>query len=287
MLPENSKPNSTTQTRRGSASRECRVPRRARIVADPCRAAALAACGSGATRPPGNMQRMQAGDEVKEGDGWYRTTEPPMPLNCSQAMSCPSRKATPSSPPATKPDQASAPCPAARKPLPTASQGCRQAARRCSAIAAGVQGTASARSSNAHPHAPGRPDQQKKQHRQRPQETHHSPIFASGGLMVDRLHITAQVLRRKPGSLGAVAGKGSSRLSCGQLPVAAAVDGRGACRYVLRNEIFFGAGHAVIVRPAVDHRQLAAPIAMRRRRLRRLPFERCRAPRIAARRLGP
>ena len=53
-------------------------------------------------------------------------------------------------------------------------------------------------------------------------------------------------------------------------------------RLVLRDEILRRARHAVIIGPAIDDRQFLAPVAVRRRRLRRLPFERRRAPGIAA-----
>ncbi len=52
---------------------------------------------------------------------------------------------------------------------------------------------------------------------------------------------------------------------------------------VLRDEIFRRTRHAVVIGPAIDDRHLLAPVAVRRRRCRRLPFEGCRAPRISAR----
>src|SRR5262245_20857113 len=51
---------------------------------------------------------------------------------------------------------------------------------------------------------------------------------------------------------------------------------------VLRHEILRGAGHAVIVGPAIDHRQLLAPVAVPRRGFRRLPLQRGGSPGIAA-----
>src|SRR3546814_4185324 len=65
--------------------------------------------------------------------------------------------------------------------------------------------------------------------------------------------------------------------------------GTGSCRVVvvtmvhrlgLGNEVARRAGHAVIIGPAMDDRQARAPIAVRGRRVRRLPFERGGAPRI-------
>src|SRR5690606_32856495 len=50
-------------------------------------------------------------------------------------------------------------------------------------------------------------------------------------------------------------------------------------RLVLRNVVLVLAGDAVVVRPAVDDRQLRPPVAVHRRRVRRLPFERRRLPR--------
>src|SRR6202023_573590 len=55
---------------------------------------------------------------------------------------------------------------------------------------------------------------------------------------------------------------------------------------VLRNEILFGAGHAVVVGPAVNDRQSLAPVAMPGRCIGRLPFERRGPPGIAARGLA-
>src|SRR5437879_7158622 len=59
------------------------------------------------------------------------------------------------------------------------------------------------------------------------------------------------------------------------------VTSHGLRRNILRNEILWRAWHAVVVSPAIDHRELRPPIAMSRRRLRRLPFQRRRAPGIA------
>src|SRR5258706_4481381 len=53
-------------------------------------------------------------------------------------------------------------------------------------------------------------------------------------------------------------------------------------RFILRHEIPDGAGYAVIVSPAIDDRELLAPVAMSRRGLRSLPFQRRRSPGIAA-----
>src|SRR5213076_2488152 len=53
-------------------------------------------------------------------------------------------------------------------------------------------------------------------------------------------------------------------------------------RFILRYEIPDGAGYAVIVGPAIDDRELLAPVAMPRRGLRCLPFQRRRSPGIAA-----
>src|SRR6266700_8004332 len=55
---------------------------------------------------------------------------------------------------------------------------------------------------------------------------------------------------------------------------------------VLRDEILFGAGHAVVVGPAVNDRQSLAPVAMYGRRIGCLPFERRGLPRVAARGLA-
>src|SRR5215468_6690736 len=52
-------------------------------------------------------------------------------------------------------------------------------------------------------------------------------------------------------------------------------------RLVLRQVILLRARHAVIIGPAVDHRQLLAEIAMTGRCLRRLPLERRRLPGVA------
>src|SRR5882724_9749819 len=52
---------------------------------------------------------------------------------------------------------------------------------------------------------------------------------------------------------------------------------------VLRDEILFGAGHAVVVGPAVNDRQSLAPVAMYGRRIWRLPLERRGPPGVAAR----
>ena len=53
-------------------------------------------------------------------------------------------------------------------------------------------------------------------------------------------------------------------------------------RVVLREEILLRAGHAVVIGPAIDDWHFLAPVAVRRRRFRRLPLKRRRAPRIAA-----
>src|SRR5262245_13338273 len=53
-------------------------------------------------------------------------------------------------------------------------------------------------------------------------------------------------------------------------------------RQVLRQEILRRAWDAVVVGPAIHHRKGLAPVAMPGRRLRRLPFERGRPPRVAA-----
>src|SRR6202022_2689237 len=53
-------------------------------------------------------------------------------------------------------------------------------------------------------------------------------------------------------------------------------------RFILRHEIPSGAGYAVIVGPAIDDRELLAPVAMPRRGLWSLPFQRRASPRIAA-----
>src|ERR1700730_15996494 len=52
---------------------------------------------------------------------------------------------------------------------------------------------------------------------------------------------------------------------------------------VLRDEILFGAGHAVVVGPAVNDRQSLAPVTVLGRCIGRLPFERRGPPGIAAR----
>src|SRR5690606_10732244 len=57
-------------------------------------------------------------------------------------------------------------------------------------------------------------------------------------------------------------------------------------RLVLRNVVLVLAGDAVVVRPAVDDRQLRPPVAVHRRRVRRLPFERRRLPRVRLRPLA-
>src|SRR6266702_898665 len=60
----------------------------------------------------------------------------------------------------------------------------------------------------------------------------------------------------------------------------------GVGRLVLWYEIFLGARYAVVISPAIDHRQLRPPVAMFRWCVGGLPFE-CRGPpRIAARRLA-
>ncbi len=53
-------------------------------------------------------------------------------------------------------------------------------------------------------------------------------------------------------------------------------------RLILGDEIPCCAGHAIVIGPAIDDREFLAPVAMCRRRLRRLPLERGRVPRIAA-----
>src|SRR5439155_26097637 len=52
---------------------------------------------------------------------------------------------------------------------------------------------------------------------------------------------------------------------------------------ILRNEVLRGTWHAVIIRPAIDHREFLAPVAVSGRRLRRLPLQCCRPPWIATR----
>ena len=47
-----------------------------------------------------------------------------------------------------------------------------------------------------------------------------------------------------------------------------------------QHEIPLGAWHAVIISPAIDHRQLPAPVAMRRRGLGCLPLQRGGVPGI-------
>src|SRR5436190_11737601 len=51
---------------------------------------------------------------------------------------------------------------------------------------------------------------------------------------------------------------------------------------VLRDEILGRTGDAVVVSPAIDHRQLAAEIAVAGLCFQRLPLERGGAPRVAA-----
>src|SRR3970282_343119 len=51
-------------------------------------------------------------------------------------------------------------------------------------------------------------------------------------------------------------------------------------RVILRNEILIRARHAVVIRPAVDDGELRPPIPVHGGRIRRLPLERRRAPRI-------
>src|SRR4030088_2119275 len=53
-------------------------------------------------------------------------------------------------------------------------------------------------------------------------------------------------------------------------------------RFILRHEIPGDARYAVIVGPAIDDREILAPIAMPRRGLRGLPFQRRGSPGIAA-----
>src|SRR5215471_6505026 len=57
-------------------------------------------------------------------------------------------------------------------------------------------------------------------------------------------------------------------------------------RLVLRHEILLGAGHAVIVGPAIDHRQFLSKVAMPRRGFGCLPLQRGGPPGIAASRLA-
>src|SRR5215207_1356439 len=56
----------------------------------------------------------------------------------------------------------------------------------------------------------------------------------------------------------------------------------GRAGLVLRDEVLLGAGHVVVVGPAVDERQLLAEVAVAGRRLGRLPLKRGRPPRVAA-----
>src|SRR5438094_3096172 len=93
------------------------------------------------------------------------------------------------------------------------------------------------------------------------------------------IDLAAQGLRRtrRPRLLCAELGSVESPLEAPRLS---------ARRLVLRNEILGGARNAVVVSPAIDHRQRRAEIAVLRRRFGGLPFERGRAPRIAARRLA-
>src|SRR5262245_56630409 len=55
---------------------------------------------------------------------------------------------------------------------------------------------------------------------------------------------------------------------------------------VLRHEVIHASGHAVLIGPAIDDRQLRTPVAVLRRRVRRKPLDRRRAPGVAARRLA-
>src|SRR3546814_4040673 len=63
--------------------------------------------------------------------------------------------------------------------------------------------------------------------------------------------------------------------------------GTGSCRMMLdararrlglRDEVGFRTRNAIVIGPAIDDRTLRAPVAMRRRRIGRLPFQRGRAP---------
>src|SRR5947209_12419888 len=55
---------------------------------------------------------------------------------------------------------------------------------------------------------------------------------------------------------------------------------------VLRYEVIDGARHAVVVGPAIDHRQGRAKVAVLRRGVGGLPLQRGGIPRVAARRLA-
>src|SRR3981081_1338562 len=57
---------------------------------------------------------------------------------------------------------------------------------------------------------------------------------------------------------------------------------RSGRRLILRYEIPSSAGYAVIISPAIDDGEILAPIAMPRRGLRCLPFQRRGSPGIAA-----
>src|SRR5260370_16364172 len=57
---------------------------------------------------------------------------------------------------------------------------------------------------------------------------------------------------------------------------------RSGRRLILRHEIPGSAGYAVIIGPAIDDGEILAPIAMPRRGLRCLPFQRRSSPGIAA-----
>src|SRR6266508_3464749 len=70
------------------------------------------------------------------------------------------------------------------------------------------------------------------------------------------------------------------------IPTAPSLSGSRGCRLVLRDEVVLGTRHAVIVRPAIDHGQLLAPVAMPRRGFGCLPLQRGGMPRIAAGRLA-
>src|SRR5690606_14221414 len=57
-------------------------------------------------------------------------------------------------------------------------------------------------------------------------------------------------------------------------------------RLVLRQEVLGRARNAVIIGPTIDDRHVLAPIAVRGRRFRRLPFQRGGPPGVASRRLS-
>ena len=237
------------------------------------------------------VQAVHGGEQVEEAVGRVaRRDNSRRPSSCCQARSWPTRKASDgragrqqaeSAPRAMSPRRGGAPAPTAAR---------RSPATRTPVLSHSTVGIGSGRqSATLHAHEVGA-DEQREQ-RADDGEEHAEPDLRRRHAPRRRCRGTRRPRPASSQGFDISLWRDSHQAAMTPSPARKQDDDAHAGRFssrprrrrlVLRDEVLAAPGHAVVVGPAIDDRQLLAPVAVPRRRLRRLPFERRRAPRVAA-----